>query len=127
MAGPQHLVGEKLIESDQLMDEERMHDSKVFVVIITPVLSPVVSFFSSGSSTKVRFILFSHSFQFCACRLLCQALLTRLPFLDHVLPLLMAPCETFQPAGSSLSSWNTKQQQNRHNYNLISWAVMWRA
>lgn len=39
-----------------------------------------------------------------------HALFTRLPFL---LPLLMAPCETFQPASSSLSAWNTKQQQKQ--------------
>lgn len=46
-----------------------------------------------------------------------QAFFTRFPFLDCDLSRLMAPCEPLpkllQPAGSSLSACNTKQQQKQ--------------
>lgn len=46
-----------------------------------------------------------------------QAFFTRFPFHDRDLPLLMAPCEPLpkllQPAVSSLSAWNTEEQQNQ--------------
>lgn len=61
-----------------------------------------------------------------------QAFFTRFPFLDRPLSFLMAPCEALlkllQPAGSFLSACNTQNNsQNRHNYSLISWPLMWKA
>lgn len=67
---------------------------------------------------RIYFIQFSSRALSCVIDVLnLHALFTRFPFLNIVLTLLMAPCESFpkllRPAGSSLSPCNTKQQQKQ--------------